>query len=257
MTTALDPSITEDGLLNGRVRLLQPRDGYRAAIDPVMLAAAVRAEAGDRVLDLGCGVGAAALCLLARCPEVRVEGLEIQTALAELGRRNAVLNGVAGRFDIHEGDAACPPAGLGGFDQVMTNPPFFEAGAGTSAADPSRARAHQEAGLDLGGWLKAAVKLLRPKGRLTVIHRAERLGDLLAGLRGRGVGEITVLPLWPKAGRAAGRVVVTARKGVRSPLVLLPGLVLHGDDGAFTTQADAILRGGGPLDPLGMPGDKA
>jgi tRNA1(Val) A37 N6-methylase TrmN6 len=256
MTYSPDFPVTEDALLNGRVRLLQPRDGYRAAIDPVLLAAAMPVGAGERILDLGCGVGAAALCLLARCPEALVEGLEVQPALAELGRRNAGLNGWTDAFVVHDGDAAHPPQGLGGFDHVMTNPPFFEAGAGSAAADPSRARAHQEDGLDLNGWLKAAVKLLRPKGRLTVIHRADRLGDLLAGLKGRGVGEIRVFPLWPKAGRAAGRVMVTARKGLRSPLVLLPGLVLHADDGAFTAQAEAILRGGGGLDPLIGTGDK-
>ncbi|BAE50967.1 tRNA1(Val) (adenine(37)-N6)-methyltransferase [Paramagnetospirillum magneticum] len=250
-------TLTEDSLLNGKVRLLQPRDGYRAAIDPVLLAAALGARPGERVLDLGCGVGAAALCLLARCPDVEVDGLEVQETLAELARRNAVLNAVEGCFGIHLGDAAKPPAGLGGYHHVMTNPPFFERGSGTSAANESRAMAHEEKGLDLAGWLKAAVKLLRPKGRLTLIHRAERLGDILVGLRGRGVGDVVVVPLWPRADRAAGRVIVSARKGVRSPLRLLPGLVLHGEGGEFTPQANAILRGAGALDPLGCAEDKS
>ncbi|EME68554.1 O-methyltransferase [Paramagnetospirillum caucaseum] len=250
-------SVTEDCLLGGRVRLIQPRDGYRAAIDPVLLAAAVPARPGERVLDLGCGVGAAALCLLARCPEAVVDGLEVQPSLAGLGERNAALNAVEERFAVHRGDAAAPPAGLGGFDHVMTNPPFFEAGSGTPAANASRAMAHAEGELDLVGWIKAAVKMLRPKGRLTLIHRAERLGDILAALRGRGVGDVTVLPLWPKAGRAAGRVIVSARQGVRSPLRLLPGLVLHGTGGEYTPQAEAVLRGGAALDPLAGLGDKS
>jgi tRNA1(Val) A37 N6-methylase TrmN6 len=238
------------------VRLVQPRDGYRAAIDPVLLAAAVPARSGERVLDLGCGVGAAALCLLARCPEVRVEGLELQEPLAELARRNAVLNGVGDRFCIISGDAAAPPVGPLDFDHVMTNPPFFEVGRGTKSANASRVIAHEEGCLDLSAWIMAAMRMLRPKGRLTLIHRAERLGDILAAMKGRGVGEIAVLPLWPKADRDAGRVIVTGRKGVRSPFRLLPGLVLHEDGGAFTPQVEAILRHGAALDPLGLPGDK-
>jgi tRNA1(Val) A37 N6-methylase TrmN6 len=248
--------LTEDRLLDGRLRLIQPRDGYRAAIDPVFLAAAVSAQPGERVLDLGCGAGAAALCLLARCQQVSVTGLELQESLAELARRNAALNAMEGRFIPLCGDAAAPPPGLDGFDHVLTNPPFFAEGSGTPAANASRAIAHQERELDLAGWVKAAVKMLRPKGRLTLIHRADRLGDILAALRGRGVGDITILPLWPKADRAAGRVIVAARKGVRSPLRLLPGLVLHGDDGAFTSSAQAVLRGGAALDPLGVGEDK-
>lgn len=254
----MDPTepLTEDRLLDGRLRLLQPREGYRVAVDPVLLAAAVPARPGQRVLDLGCGVGAAALCLLVRCPEAMVEGLEVQESLAGLAGRNAALNGLADRFAPWLGDAAAPPPGLGGFDHVLSNPPFFERGGGTPAANSSRAIAHQEGGLDLAGWVKAAVKRLGPKGRLTLIHRAERLGDILAALKGRGVGDIAILPLWPKADRAAGRVIVTARKGVRSPLRLLPGLVLHGEDGAYTPQAEAILRGGAALDPLGGVEDK-
>lgn len=243
-------------MLGGRVRLLQPRDGYRAAVDPVLLAAAMGAGPGEAVLDLGCGVGAAGFCLTARRPGVRVVGLEIQPDLAALARRNAALNGMEDWFRVAEGDAARPPEALEGFDHVMTNPPFHEAAAGTRPGDPSRAVAHVEGGLGLAGWLKAAVKALRPKGRLALIHRADRLADILAALKGRGVGEVTVLPLWPKAGRPAGRVIVAARKGVRTPFRLLPGLVLHAGDGAYTPEAEAVLRGGAGLDHLFTAGDK-
>jgi tRNA1(Val) A37 N6-methylase TrmN6 len=238
-------SITEDRLLGGRVALRQPAEGYRAAIDPVLLAAAVRATAGDRVLDLGCGVGSAALCLLARVPDLRVTGLELQPRLAEIARENAVLNGVADRLHIEEGSVLAPPPTLAGqaFDHVMTNPPFLEGGKVRVPPMASKATANVEGEADLAAWIKAAVKFVKPKGRLVVIHRADRLGDLLAALEGRGVGEIRILPLWPKRGRPAGRVVVTARRAVRTPLDLLPGLVLHEDDGGYTAAAEAVLRG--------------
>jgi tRNA1(Val) A37 N6-methylase TrmN6 len=236
---------TEDRLLGGRVRLLQPAEGYRAAVDPVLLAASVRAGEGEHVLDLGCGAGAAALCLLARLPGVRVTGLEVQPELAALARANATLNGAG--FEVAEGSLLAPPPLLGPFDWVMTNPPYLEAGRSSAPPLASKSIANVEGEVSLTAWVKAAVKLLKPKGRLAVVHRADRLADLLAALQGRGVGELRILPLWPKAGRPAGRVVVTARKGVRSPLELLSGLVLHREDGAYTDEAEAVLRGGGVL----------
>lgn len=235
--------ITEDRLLGGRVRLLQPAEGYRAAIDPVLLAAVVRAGEAEHVLDLGCGVGAAALCLRARLPAVRVSGLELQPDLAAVARANAALNGAD--FEVVEGSLLMPPPLLlGPFDWVMTNPPYLEAGKASTPAMASKGIANVEGEASLADWVKAAVKLLKPKGRLAVIHRADRLADLLAALQGRGVGELRILPLWPKPGRPAGRVVVTARKGVRTPLELLPGLLLHREDGAYTDAAEAVLRGG-------------
>ncbi len=235
--------------MGGRVLLRQPAEGYRAAIDPVVMAAAVAASPGERVLDLGCGVGAAALCVLARVPGVTVTGLEIQPVLAALARGNAQANGRAKTFLVIEGNLADPPGDLGHFDHVMTNPPFIAAGRGTSPPGTVKATANVEASLDLAGWIKAAVKLVKPKGRLTVIHRADRLDDLLAALRGRGVGEVRVLPLWPKPGRPAGRVIVQARKGSKAPLEILPGLMLHQDDGTYSKEADAILRDAAGLIP--------
>lgn len=233
---------TDDHFLGGRVCLRQPVQGYRAAMDPVMLAAALPARAGDSVLDLGCGVGAAALCLLARLPELRVTGLELQSELTTLARHNAAANGRGDSFTVVEGSVAALPLELSGFDHVMTNPPFHPPSRGTPPPGLIKATANVEGEVDLTQWIKAAVKLLKPKGQLVVIHRADRLADLLVALKGRGVGAIRILPLWPKPGLAAGRVIVLARKGARGPLELLPGLVLHRDDGGFTEAAEAVLR---------------
>lgn len=239
---------TVDMFLGGRIAISQPRDGYRAGSDPVLMAAAVRAKAGERVLDLGCGVGTAALCLLARVADARVTGLELQPELAGLARANAEANHLADRFAVVEGCLARPPSLLRGqgFDHVMTNPPWYEPGTVTAPPAASKATGHVEGAVDLDAWLKAAVRFLRPKGRLTVIHRADRLADILAALRGR-TGGITVLPLHPRPGKPAVRVIVTARQGVRTPLEVLPGLVMHGADGAYAEAVEAVLRHGAAL----------
>ena len=240
-------AVTEDRLVDGRVRLLQPVDGYRAAIDPVFLAAMVSAGPGERVLDAGCGAGAATLCLAARDPECRITGLELDPTRFDLAKRNVALNQVEGRVDLIQGNIAAPPPRLapGSFHHVMTNPPHLATG--TPPADVKRAVAHMEGAVSLDAWMLACITLLRPKGILAVVHRADRLDDLLAALRDR-VGDIAVLPLWPMRDRPAKRILVRARKGAQGPTSLLPGLVLHEADGRYTAAADAVLRAGQGID---------
>lgn len=232
--------VTVDRLLDGRVTLVQPREGYRAAIDPVLLAAAIVARPGQTVLDLGCGTGAAALCLAARDSSVRVLGIEIDAAHAALAARSATESGVADRVRIETGDIRDVPAGCA--DHVMANPPYTGAGAGTRAPAESKARAHQETGAALADWVSAAYRAVRHKGTVTFIQDAARLDDLVAAFRASGFGGMALYPLWPKKGSPARRVIVRARKGVRTRASLLPGLVLHSDDGSFTEAAERVLR---------------
>lgn len=242
------PETSEDSLLGGQVRILQPLQGYRAAIDPVLLAAAVDPAGGRQVLELGCGTGAASLCLLRRCPELRVTGLELDPESAALARRSAALNGLEDRFQVLEGDLLAPPPELAGraFDQAICNPPYNRAASATASPKAALAGAHSESAAVLDDWIAAARRSLKPKGRLTLIHRADRLGEILALLQG-WAGEILVFPLWPGENKPAKRVLLRARAGVGTPMKLLAGLTLHGADGGFTPQAETILRQGAAL----------
>lgn len=242
----------EDRLLGSRVIMLQPRLGYRAAVDPVLLAATVPARDGERVLDLGCGVGAVGLCLAARVGGLTVDGLEIQPRLAALARGNFTRNTVAGV--VHAGDLADPPADLGSdYAHVVANPPFLEEGRGTVSPDAIKQVADHEGGADLNAWAAFAAARVRRRGTVTMIHRADRLDGVLAAYAAAGLGSLAVLPLWPKAdGRPAKRVLVQGRRSGRAPLLLLPGLVLHAADGRFTREADAVLRDAAAL-PMAAP----
>ncbi len=235
--------ISEDRLLGGRVILRQPVDGFRAAIDPVLLAAAVPAMSGQTVLELGTGTGAAALCLARRVEGVRVAGLDQQRDLVRLAGENARLNGLERQADFMVGDLLAPPMRLmpGGFDHVMANPPYLEAGTATLPPDKARALAVGEGAADLAAWIRFALAMVRVRGSITLIHRADRLDALLTAFSGKA-GEIVVFPLWPGLGKPAKRVLVRARRGIETPLKLLPGLVLHEPDGKYTAAADTVLR---------------
>ena len=209
----------------------------------MFLAAAVPVEPHQLVLDVGCGSGAATLCLAARVPQCRIIGFELQRDLVRLTGENAALNGVSARVSAIVGDLLQPPPRLspGMFDHVMVNPPFIEEGKGTPSASPAKVLATIEGGANLADWVRFALAMVRGKGTVTFVHRADRIDGLLAQFAGRA-GEITIFPLWPAAGRAASRILVRARKQVLTPARLLPGLVLHEADGRFTPAAEAVLR---------------
>ena len=239
-----DPDISKDSLLGGRVTLLQLRQGYRVAIDPVLLAAAVPAKAGDRVLDLGCGTGAAALSLAARVPGVAVIGLELEPALIRLARGSAEASALADRVDFIMGDLLEPPAGIspGAFDHVMANPPYLAADQGRMPVEPGKRTATVEGRAVLANWLAAALAMVKAGGTITVVHRFDRRGEVTKGLSD-GAGGQVVYPLWPlKAGRDAKRVIVQATKGGEGAARTAAGMVLHRADGGYTAEAEAVLR---------------
>ncbi|TVQ38020.1 MAG: methyltransferase domain-containing protein [Geminicoccaceae bacterium] len=235
-----------DALLGGRLRLSQPPTGYRIAIDPILLQAAVDPSPGGHVLDLGAGVGGAALPLAWRRPDLVVFGLERNADLAAAMVANAQRNGLEDRVLVVRGDVASPPFRRQAFDAVMTNPPFMPASRATSPGTVLGRQARQENQVTLAAWIAAAAALVRPGGQLVVVHRADRLGELAAALAPSS-GGLELLPLWPKRGRPAKRVLVRAWIGRNRPSRVLAGLVLHGPDDHFTGDADRILRDGEPL----------
>ena len=240
---------TDDTLLNGRLGLRQLTRGYRVAIDSIFLAAAVPARADDRVLDLGAGAGAAALCLAHRVSGCQVVGLEREPDLARVAVDNAILNRLEDRIKIIVGDVCQKPCLRSAtFDQVMANPPYLDPKRGRPSPDRIRRAAKFETAGGISAWVDQCLNLVRPRGGITLIHRADRLDDLITCLRGRAGGTI-IYPLWPngETHRPAKRILVHTRRGVNAPTSLAQGLTLHRSDGQFTAEAQAVLRDGRAL----------
>ncbi len=241
-------AIGEDRLLDGRLRLLQPRKGHRAGSDAILLAAALPALAEGPLADFGAGVGTAGLAAALRQEALSVVLVERDPELAALAARNAALNGLDQRVRVvvaaigERGDGALQ-AGLPDASAawVAMNPPFFEAGAAKASPVPNRRAAHV-GDTPLALWLKAARRALRPRGGVTIIHRAEALPEILAALA-TGFGEVSIRPVQALAERPAIRVIVSARLGSKKPAALLPALVLNGPDGRFTAESEALHRG--------------
>jgi len=234
-----------DTFLNGRVVVRQPETGFRAGLDAVMLAAAV--PDGANALELGAGAGTASLCLAVRLTSIAITGIEIDRDLVRLANDNAAANAMQDRVRFAAANAfALPLEFKRDYDCVLINPPFH--GEGQASPEPSRVRALMDDGT-LSDWLQAGLKRTISGGTFTAILRADRLNEALSALPLTGV---SVLPLWPKAGEPAKRILIQLRKGSGAPFRLLPGLILHDSSGAYTPDADAILRGKAAL-ALGVP----
>jgi tRNA1(Val) A37 N6-methylase TrmN6 len=238
--------ITEDLLLGGRVHLVQPEKGHRAGTDAVLLAASAPVKPGDVVVDVGAATGAVGLMAAAREKGARFVFVERDSHLVELCRRNCRDNGVEGEVAVADvlDKASREAAGLNpeSADLVLTNPPFLEEGQARISPDRRRAAAHSLPAGGLEAWLKACTGLLKPKGRLVLIHRADRVAECLALLEKR-LGGLEIRFVHPSADRPAIRFVASGTRGSRAPSSILPPLILNGPDGRFTPQAEALHRG--------------
>jgi tRNA1(Val) A37 N6-methylase TrmN6 len=245
---------TEDAVLGGRLRLLQPRRGHRVGHDAILLAAACPARAGDKAVDLGAGIGGAGLALAARVPGTSVTLVEIDLKLAGLAAQNAELNELADRVRTVVLDATAPArafaaAGLAAesVTRVLMNPPFHDPARERVSPDAARRLAHAAPRERLAAWVRSAARLLRPRATLTLIWRADGLADVLSALA-PAFGGIAVRPIHPRPDAAAIRIIVNAIKANRGPLTVLPGLVLNDGAGRPTQEAEAVLRDGATLE---------
>ncbi|MGQ7792238.1 tRNA1(Val) (adenine(37)-N6)-methyltransferase [Faunimonas sp. B44] len=252
MSAEDEPAATEDDFLGGTVRLLQAARGHRAGLDAALLQALVPSDATGWAVELGTGAGAVAFSVAARAPGLSVVAVERDEGLAALARRALRLpqNGrFASRVTVVAADVTArrperESAGLqdSSADFVLMNPPFALDGTVSASPVERRRSAHVAAAGDLQAWIRTASGLLKPRGRLFVIHRAEALPDLLAAL-GRGFGAVAVIPVHPRREDCANRVLMAATRASGKPLQLCPALVLHDPDGSWTAEADAVLRG--------------
>jgi tRNA1(Val) A37 N6-methylase TrmN6 len=244
-STDQSSDISTDTLLGGQVTILQPRHGYRAAIDPLLLAASVKAEKGHQVLDVGSGTGAVALCLASRIAGLQMTGLDSDEGFCALARQSVEMNGLD--IDIQHGDLFSLPSALRGnaFDHVVSNPPYWSPENNRPAAANKRG-ANFLNGVTLADWIKACMSLVVDRGVLSLIIPAERLDIAMGALAGKA-GNLYILPLWPKQGVQAKRVILQATRSSRAGTHICAGLVLHNRNDSYTPEAQRVLHDGQAL----------
>ena len=243
-----DDQVTIDAFLGGALLLRQPVRGYRAGIDPVLLAAACPAQAGERVLDCGAGVGTVGLCVARRVPDARVVLVERDEAVADLAAANIAANDLADRVALVTADLGAPlsqtpdlAALIGTFDHALANPPFQVDTDGTRSTTPGKDSANAMPDAALDDWARFMAAMLKPGGRCGLIHRADALVRVLDVLDGR-FGALSVLPLHPRETLPANRIIVAGIKGSRAPLALRRGLIVHDANGGYSAAVEAVLR---------------
>lgn len=230
-------------IFNGKVTVWQPLKGYRFAIDSLLLPAFTHTKPNQRVLELGIGAGVASLALAYQDPNIQLHGIEVQPEILEITQKNIKENGWENRFQLFSGDLRDKLNPANCYDHVIMNPPYFERKTYINSIYENKTISHAEGDATLKDWITAAHRALRQRGYLTIVHKASRLDEILTILSVK-FGCIEVLPLWPKAGQPAKRVLVKARKSVNSPLTLHPGLIIHQQNGSFTSEALEAIQFG-------------
>lgn len=243
-------NVTIDGFLGDKLRIKQPRDGFRSGHDAVLLAAAAQPPQDGHIAELGSGVGVATLCFAARRADAHITGIEMNDDMLALAQNNAEANNLATRVHFKQGDVTASFSALhmvaNSFDEVIANPPYYREGHVPAMAHEGKAQAHIGASGTLDNWVKCACALTKAKGYVTLVHRADALAQLLTVMQKR-LGDLRVLPIYPQAGRAATRVLIRGRRDARAPVTVLPPLILQDEEGNASRAAEAVLRFGAAL----------
>lgn len=245
----MNSEIIETALLRGKVKLLQPKKGFHASLDTVFLAAAVPVKDEWKVLDIGCGVGSAGLCILSRNINISLFGIDVQQELVDLALQNAVLNSAEEKCRFFCGDISSEKTIKNNyFNSIFINPPYQESGAHTKSPNKIKATAHSSE-ITLEKWIKYSHSKLKNGGYLTIIHRADRMDDLIDCLVSKKwFSSLVVFPLYSRQGDAAKRIIIRARKERYAPLILKSGMVIHEKDGRYTAAAEAVLSHGAAIE---------
>lgn len=239
--------------LGGQIKLKQPEHGPRAGTDAVLLAASIPAKPGQHILEAGFGSGVVSFCVAARVPGLKMTGVELQPSLIDLGRSNAEYNGFSDQLRLIEGDVTSSGAswhdmGLrqDSFDHSFANPPFYDALRGRHPQNTIKKTAHMAEADDLKSWVRFLIAHTKQRGTITFIHLPDALGDLLASME-KATGDICITPIFSKQGQPASRILVQGTKGRKGPIRIAPGLVMHNQDGSFSSKAKSILQDGAAL----------
>lgn len=235
---------TQDRLLNGKVTILQPKTGYRVAIDPIFLAASINAKPNQQVLDVGFGVGAASICLQQRVNQCFITGIEVDNSLIPLALYNCrTYNNInILHNDIKDLYNTLPN---NHYDHVITNPPYFDPKRYRSSPNPLKASSHMYSTVSMKEWVQFCINKLKTNGIFTIIYRPDYFHEIISSFDSK-IGKLTVYPIWPRTGQNAVRLIIQAVKGSKSPCKVLPGIVLH-DNNGYTAEAEAILKHGGAI----------
>lgn len=243
------PDLSCDDFLGGALKLWQPKSGYRIGMDTILLAASVPAISGDKILEAGTGSGGAALSLAKRVSGCHVTGFELQPEMAKLALKNIKYNHLETHVKIIEGCITAPPDELQpeSFDHVMVNPPYLEPGTALSPPEKTKGLAHMNSTANLKDWVMFCLSMVKNKGTMSFVFRADRLHELMALLH-RRVGNLVLCPLWPREGIVAKRILVQGKKGAHGVTCMTPGIALHSLNERYTSKAEAILRAGQKID---------